>query len=174
MKSHNFLAFDLGAESGRAVIGRFDNTRLTLEEVGRFPNNMINIEGHLHWDIYHLFEEIKHCLKICASEFEEIPESIALDSWGVDYALLASDGTILDLPYTYRDKRTQGAMDEFIKQISREQIYEWTGIQFLPFNTLYQLFAARQAKSSLLSMASDLLFIPDTFNYLLTESIAIP
>ena len=169
MNAHNFLAFDLGADSGRAVIGRLENNRLTLEEVGRFPNKMITIDGHLHWNIFHLFEEIKHCLKFCASEIDESPESIALDTWGVDYALLASDGNILGLPYVYRDKRIEGAMDEFIRKIPREQIYEWTGIQFLPLNTLYQLFAAKRANSSLSSIASDLLFMPDLFNYLLTE-----
>lgn len=169
MNAHNFLAFDLGADSGRAVIGRLENNRLALEEVGRFPNKMITIQGHLFWNIFHLFEEIKHCLKFCASEIDETPESIAIDTWGVDYALLASDGNILGLPYVYRDKRIEGAMDEFIRMIPREQIYEWTGIQFLPLNTLYQLFAAKRANSSLSSIVSDLLFMPDLFNYLLTE-----
>ena len=169
MNTRNFLAFDLGADSGRAVIGRLENNRLALEEIGRFPNKMIKIQGHLHWNIFYLLEEIKHCLKFCASEVDELPKSIALDTWGVDCALLAKDGTFFGLPYVYRDKRIEGAMEEFIRMIPREQIYEWTGIQFLPLNTLYQLFAAKRANSSLSSIVSDLLFMPDIFNYLLTE-----
>ena len=169
MNVHNFLAFDLGADSGRAVFGRIENNKLTLEEVGRFPNKMITVHGHLHWNIFHLFEEMKRCLKFCASEIDESPESLALNTWGVDYALLGSDGSMLGLPYVYRDKRIEGAMDEFIKMVPREQIYEWTGIQFLPLNTLYQLFAAKRADPSLSSIVCDLLFMPDLFNYLLTE-----
>ena len=169
MNKHSFLALDLGAESGRAILGSLENgKRLRIKEIGRFPNGMVHILGHWYWNIFRLFEEMKKVMKGCVSETNVLPESLALDTWGVDFALLASDGSILGLPYAYRDIRTEGAMEGFFEKISKERIYQLTGIQFLQFNTLYQLFAMKRNRSPVLDMASDLLFIPDLFNYLFT------
>jgi len=163
-----FLAFDLGAESGRAIRGSLDDGRLRIDEPARFPNGMVSVRGHLHWNIFRLFEEMKRGMEICSSETKSRLESIAIDTWGVDFGLLARDGSILGLPYAYRDARTDGAMDEFFEIIPRERIYRLTGIQFLQFNSLFQLYAMKRDMSPLLDIASDLLFIPDIFNYLLT------
>jgi len=168
MKAPAFLAFDLGAESGRTVLGWLENRRLRIKKISRFPNGMVPILGHLYWNIFRLFEEMKKGMKLCASEGEVRPESIAIDTWGVDFGLLARDGTILGLPYAYRDPHTEGVMEEFFKRISRERIYQLTGIQFMQLNSLFQLFAMRRDQPELLDFASDLLFIPDIFNYLLT------
>ncbi len=168
MTASQFVAFDLGAESGRTILGTLQDQRLSLRELSRFPNGMINILGHSHWDVFRLFEQMKNGLRLCASELTGKPDSISVDTWGVDFALLAEDGSFLGLPFAYRDSRTEGMMDEFYKLISRKRVYELTGIQMLPFNSLYQLFAMSRARSPLLQTASDILFMPDVFNYLLT------
>ncbi|MEK7448556.1 MAG: rhamnulokinase [Planctomycetota bacterium] len=171
MKMPHFLAFDLGAESGRAVLGTLTGRRLTIKELNRFPNGMLNINGRWHWNIFRLYEEIKHSLKIAAG----LPKiksngfaSLGLDTWGVDFALLDRQGNFLGLPFAYRDNRTNGMMEKFFKLVPRQHVYQLTGIQFLQFNTLFQLFALVKQKSPLLKSARDLLFIPDIFNYLLT------
>ena len=166
MSVPTFLAIDLGAESGRVILGCLDRKRLQIKEMSRFPNRMLSIHGHLYWNIYRLFEEIKMGLGICVAKAKV--KSLALDTWGVDFGLLADDGTILGLPFAYRDPHTQGAMEEFSKMISRDRIYQLTGIQFMPLNSLFQLFALKRDKSSHLEAAKDLLFMPDIFNYLLT------
>ncbi|MCG8604270.1 rhamnulokinase, partial [bacterium] len=168
MTASHFVAFDLGAESGRTILGTLRDQRLSIRELNRFPNGMINILGHLHWDVFRLFEEMKNGLRLCASEATEKPDGIAVDTWGVDFALLAEDGSFLGLPFAYRDSRTEGMMAEFFKLIPRERVYKLTGIQMLPINSLYQLFAMSRAGSPLLRAASDILFMPDVFNYLLT------
>lgn len=162
------LAFDIGAESGRALIGRLDNNRLSVRELSRFPNGMLTLRGRLHWNLFRLFEQIKQSLMRYADEKDEVPASLGIDTWGVDFGLLARDGSILGLPYAYRDRGTEGAMASFFKKVPQEKIYELTGIQFLPFNTLYQLHAMVRDASPLLDAATDLLFIPDLFHYLLT------
>jgi len=168
MKPSRYLAFDLGAGSGRGVLGELQDGRLSTKEVCRFPNGMIEVLGHLHWNIFGLFEHIKEGLRLCAHEEGTPPESIGIDTWGIDFGLLASDGSVLGLPYGYRDGRTDGAMDSFFIKISRDRVYELTGIQFLPFNSLFQLEAMVRDKSPLLDAAADLLFIPDLLHYLLT------
>ena len=165
MPAHNILAVDLGAESGRAILGTIEDGRLQIREITRFPNRMVQVSGGLHWDVINLCEEITKSLKACRGK--EL-ESIGLDTWGVDFALLDRDGEFLGLPYTYRDSRTEGIMEEFFTLIPREQVYQLTGIQFLQFNTLFQLFAMARENSPLLKKAQNLLFIPDIFNYLLT------
>jgi len=162
----NFLAFDLGADSGRAMLGQVDNRQLKIKELSRFANGMVFIRGHWHWNVFRLFEEVKKGMKACALEFDAHPQSVAFDTWGVDFALLAGDGSFLGLPFAYRDSRTEGAMEEFFKKIPRQRVYELTGIQFLQFNSLFQLFSMKRDKSLLLDMASNLLFMPDVFNYL--------
>ncbi len=165
MPAHNILAVDLGAESGRAILGTIEDGRLRIRETARFPNKMVRVTGHFHWDVFNLYEEIMNSLKACP---DEGLESIGLDTWGVDFALLDSAGEFLGLPYTYRDSRTEGMMEKFFALIPRERVYQLTGIQFLQFNTLFQLFAMARENPPLLKKAQDLLFIPDIFNYLLT------
>lgn len=166
MPFSSFLAFDLGAASGRTILGHLESGHLQIKELYRFANEMLPVRGRLCWNIYRLFEEIKKGLAICAEEAQI--DSLAIDTWGVDFGFLARDGTILGLPITYRDGHTLGAMEEFFKRIPRERVYNLTGIQFLPFNSLFQLHAMKRDTSSLLEAASDLLFMPDLFHYLLT------
>ena len=167
MTDSSYLAYDLGAESGRAILGRLRDDRLEIREVGRFPNAAITVEGHMHWDVFRLFEEMKACLARCAKEADPMPGSIGLDTWGVDFALLDGSGKILGLPYCYRDDRTAGAMDSFFRKVPRDEVYGRTGIQFLKINTLFQLESMVRDASPLLEAASDLLFMPDLFHYLL-------
>jgi rhamnulokinase len=166
VSDRSFLAFDLGAGSGRAILGTLAGRTLRIEEVARFPNSMINVLGHLHWNAFSLFEEIKRGLAACPAK--GILQSAAVDSWGVDFSLLASDGSVLGLPYAYRDARTDGSMESFFEIVPRERVYELTGIQFMQFNSLFQLHAMRRGRSPLLEAARSLLFMPDLFNYLLT------
>jgi len=163
-----FLAFDLGAESGRTILGRLENGRILTRELNRFPNAPVQVLGHLHWNIYGLFEEIKRGMMAGLAEAGTHPASLAVDTWGVDFGLLSLDGSVLGLPYAYRDARTQGAMEEFFERLPRTEIYERTGIQFLPFNTLFQLFAAGKQEPHSIEQAGALLFMPDLFSYLLT------
>jgi rhamnulokinase len=166
MLSPSFFAIDLGASSGRAILGRLESNQVHTEELYRFANGMLPVEKHLHWDIFRLLEEVKTGLAICAQKTQIA--SFAIDTWGVDFGLLDQDGKILGMPFAYRDAQTQGAMDEFFKLIPKKRVYELTGIQFLPFNSLFQLFAMKRDRSSVLEQAHDLLFIPDLFHYFLT------
>lgn len=163
-----FLAFDLGAESGRAILGHISNGRLTMEEVRRFPNTPLHVSGHMHWDIHALLNEMKEAMAACLDRLGRAPSSIGIDTWGVDFGLLDGEGSVLGLPYCYRDPRTEGAMDGYFKLVPRKDVYESTGIQFLPFNTLFQVYSMVRDRSPLLDSASSLLFMPDLFGYLLT------
>src|SRR4030042_4847808 len=168
MEKSFFLAFDLGAESGRTILGLREHGQTLTRELSRFPNAPVQVLGHLHWNIYSLFEEIKKGMMAGLAEARNQPDSLAVDTWGVDFGLLSLDGTVLGLPYTYRDIRTQGVMEEFFERLPRNEVYERTGIQFLPFNTLFQLFAAIKQKPGLIEQAGALLFMPDLFSYLLS------
>lgn len=169
MPTHNYLAFDLGAESGRAIHGSFSEGILHLTEINRFPNICMNIRGHYHWDIFRLFEELKNSLEICTLSKKLNVESMAIDTWGVDFGLLAKDGSLLSMPYAYRDHQTDGIIDEFIKEVMpKKNLYLKTGIQLMQFNTIFQLYAMRKNKSPLLGIATDLLFTPDLLNYFFT------
>ncbi len=167
MAEKRYLAFDFGAESGRAILGTLNNDKLTIEELHRFPTGMLVFNGHLHWNIYRFYEELIKSLKIVASRKIKI-DSIAFDTWGVDFALLAKDGTILGLPFAYRDARNDGADEAFFKIMPREKVYKLTGIQIMQLNSLYQLYAMKQDDSTLLDQTKDLLFIADVFNYMFT------
>ena len=167
MKNKSFLAFDLGATSGRSILGTLDNGRLQMRELTRFPNQMLQIGDHFHWNIYSLFEHFKAALAEVKKECVEI-SSIGIDTWGVDFALIAKDGTILGAPYAYRDPHTIGMPEKYFEIVSREKVYGLTGIQVMNFNSLYQLFALKQNGSSLLEAASEMLFMPDALAYLLT------
>jgi rhamnulokinase len=162
--SAGYLAVDLGAESGRVVLGRFDGGRVSLEEVHRFPNTAVGLPDGLHWDVLRFLSEIKDGL--AKSMREEEIEGIGVDSWGVDFGLLDGEGALVSNPYHHRDARTEGMMEEAFGLVPKEEIYQTTGIQFLPINTLYQLLAMRG--SPLLDAAETMLLIPDLINYWLT------
>ena len=160
-----YLAFDFGAESGRAVLARLDAGVLTTEEVRRFPNEPVEYSGSLHWDVARLWFEVRRAL----ARLEEVKlAGIGVDAWGVDYALLGERGELVQNPYHYRDRRTHGVMEEVFGRVSKEEIYSATGIQFMPINTLYQLFAAQRDTPKILESAERLLTIPDLFHYWLT------
>ncbi len=167
--SAHFLAFDLGAESGRAVLGRLRSGVLDVTEICRFPNQPVQLRGSLRWDIQLLWSQMKSALgRLPVSTID----SIGVDTWGVDYALLDHGGELIENPYHYRDARTDGIMDAVFQRVPREEIYAITGIQFLPFNTLYQLYAACQATPALIDSAHALATIPDLLNYWLTGNLA--
>ncbi len=163
----NYLAIDLGASGGRGMLGTFDGTSLALRELHRFPNHPVELPTGLHWDAPGLFQQIKRCLALAAGSGAALA-GVGVDTWGVDYGLLSADGELLAPPRHYRDPRTRGVMDEAFRRIARERIYETTGIQFLPFNTLYQLLADRAAFPGRMTTAATLLFMPDLFHYWLT------
>jgi len=162
------LAFDVGAESGRAVLGELAGGRLTVHEVRRFPNTPLTLSGHIHWNVYALLDEMKTAMRDAAAATGVRPDSLSVDTWGVDFGLLASDGRLLGLPFCYRDTRNAGAMEDYLKLVPRAELYGATGIQFMPFNTLFQLYAMVRDRSPQLEAAADLLFMPDLFLYLLT------
>jgi rhamnulokinase len=164
----SYLAFDLGAESGRLMLGRLNSGRLELIEVHRFPNRMVNIGGSLHWDVRELFREMRLGLRLCSEKHTRTPASIGIDTWGVDFGLLDEHDELLDLPFTYRDKRTEGAIEGFAKLIPRRKLYELTGVQMISINSLFQLYSMVRDHSPQLARARHLLFMPDLFNFLLT------
>lgn len=167
MTNKTFLAFDIGATSGRSIVGIIENGKLELKELTRFPNQMLQLGSHFHWNIYALFEHLKDAIKTAKKESFSI-SSIGIDTWGVDFALLAKDGSILGLPYAYRDAQTEGMPENLFKIIPRKEVYNLTGIQVMNFNSIYQLFALKKKQSSILEAADSLLFIPDALSYLLT------
>ena len=168
MSKNFFLAFDLGASSGRAILGILENKKLDLKEIHRFKNQMTRIHGSYYWNIYSLFDELKTGLKKCISDYGIQPESIGVDTWGVDYSLVSKSGQLIGLPFAYRDHRTDTAIKDFSKVLPLKDTYLLSGIQFLQFNTLFQLFASAQEPHSRLNIAESLLFTPDTLNYLFT------
>jgi len=160
-----FLAFDFGAESGRAVLAHLHSGVITTEEVHRFPNEPVEYGGSLHWDVARLWLEVRKALgKLESAKLE----GIGVDSWGVDYALLGECGELLQNPYHYRDSRTRGVMERVFERVPKEEIYFTTGIQFMPINTLYQLVAAQRDTPELMRGARTLVTIPDLFHYWLT------
>jgi rhamnulokinase len=166
-----YLAFDLGAESGRGILGRFHSGHLSIEEIGRFRNEPMIENGGLHWDVLRLWREMKSILSSIGARGVEQLDGIGVDTWGVDYALLGKNGALLENPFHYRDTRTEGVMDRVLDILPPESIYSTTGIQFLPFNTLYQLYAAQKRTPRMFEMAEHLVTIPDLFNFWLTGKI---
>jgi rhamnulokinase len=160
-----YLAFDLGAESGRAILAHLHSGILTTQEIHRFKNEPVEYGGSLHWDVARLWWEMRKAL----SELHAVDlAGIGVDAWGVDYALLGERGELLQNPYHYRDSRTAGMMQEVFRHVPKEEIYRLTGIQFMPINTLYQLYAAKHQTPAILRAAHKLLTIPDLFHYWLT------
>jgi rhamnulokinase len=172
---NNLLAIDLGAESGRAMLGTLDGRALSLTEVHRFANGPVRLPDGIHWDVLRLWSEIKTGISagIIATEHatDKRLDGIGLDTWGVDFALLDGQGSLLANPFHYRDQRTDGMLAEVFQRMPREAVFEHTGIQFLQINTLYQLFSMVLCKSPLLDVAQTFVTIPDLFNYWLSGHI---
>ena len=166
MNSSNFLAFDLGASSGRAMLGTISDGKLKLTEIHRFENRMVEIDNHFYWNIFLIFDELKTGLKKCIRDFGIQPDSIAVDTWGVDFAFLDKDGMIASLPFAYRDHRTDTAMEELFKIIPRDELYALTGIQLMQFNSLFQLFVNHRDQTPQYEVGKELLFMPDALSYL--------
>ena len=164
--TERYLALDLGAESGRAVVGMFDGDRLGVEEVHRFPNRPVRLPTGLYWDILSLLAEVR--TGIAAAHRDQPLASLAVDTWGVDFGLLDERGGLLGNPVHYRDPRTEGMLEAAFAVVPQQDIFEQTGIQFLPINSLYQLLALVRAEDPSLRVASSLLLMPDLFNYWLT------
>src|SRR4051794_33512734 len=166
-KTSDYLALDLGAESGRGLLGKFDGERLTLDEVHRFANGPVRMLDTLHWDLPRLFDEIKTALRKLSATNRGV-DGVGVDTWGVDFGLTGGGDTLVGTPVHYRDAGTDGMLEAAFRRVPRERIYEITGLQFLPFNTLYQLLALRLADSPLLEVAETLLMMPDLLAWLLT------
>ena len=167
-KSARFLAFDVGASSGRGVLGLLDGEMLKLQEVHRFPNGPVQILDNIYWDVLQMLVEMKSALELCVKEYGPKLDGIGFDTWGVDFGLVGRNDTLLGHPYHYRDKFTDGMIEEALKSVPREEIFQRTGIQFMKLNTLYQLLAMSRANSPLLDVAETLLMMPDLFNFLFT------
>lgn len=162
------LAFDYGASSGRAILGKFDGEKLTLSETHRFSNDPVTVNGRAYWDILRLFHEMKQGINKCVQNGDADLAGVGVDTWGVDFGLLDSSGDLLGNPVHYRDPRTEGMVEIAAGRVSKEEIYLTTGIAFQKFNTLYQLLSMREKKSPLLEKARTMLFVPDLFNYFLS------
>ena len=163
-----FFAVDLGATSGRTILGSFTSNGLEMEEVNRFPNHLIEVNGHFYWDIYELYRNIIEGLKLASRKENVEIVSIGIDTWGVDFVCVGKDGHLLRQPYSYRDPHTEGAPEAFFSRVPRKHVYELTGIQVMNFNSLFQLDAMRRAGDSALAAAEKILFTPDALSYLLT------
>ena len=162
-----YLAVDIGASSGRLILGHLENGKMELEEVHRFENGMVKKDGELCWEFDRLFQEIKNGLKKC-KEIGKIPVSMGVDTWGVDFVLMDKDDKVLGNTVGYRDHRNEGMDEEVYKTISLEDLYARTGIQKAIFNTVYQLMAVKTKHPEYLEQAETMLHVPDYFHYLLT------
>ena len=163
----NYFAVDLGATSGRTILATFDRKSISMKEVTRFANPMIPIGGHLYWDIAGLYNEVLRGLREIADKGIEI-ESIGIDTWGCDFAFFGSDGQLLGLPHCYRDQHTVGAQEKFFEKMPASEVYKRTGIQFMDFNSLFQLDTLKRNGCQALEHADKVLFIPDALIYMLT------
>lgn len=163
----NFFAVDLGATSGRTILGSLTEEGVSLKEINRFPNHLIETGGHFYWDIYALYHHIIEGLKLAAQENEPIT-SIGIDTWGVDFVCVGKDGQLLRQPYAYRDPHTLGAPEAFFARMPRSEVYAKTGIQVMNFNTLFQLDTLRRHHDSALEACHKILFVPDALSYMLT------
>lgn len=161
------LAFDFGASSGRMILSKYQDGKIELEELHRFANDPVRVGKNFYWDFFRLYHELKQGLKKAAAKKLPI-QSLAIDTWGVDYALIDKDGNIIGNPINYRDDRTAGIIEEVGKSVPLSEIYASTGIQFMNFNTIFQLCADKKMRPDIYEKAEHLLFIPEIFGYLLT------
>jgi sugar (pentulose or hexulose) kinase len=171
-ENQSFLALDLGASGGRAIVGRFDGETLTVEEVHRFANGPVEVPraggSSLHWDVLDLFSQVKQGIATAVNSCEPGLVSAGLDTWGVDFGLLDAQDELLGNPYHYRDSRTDGMVEAACRRVPREEIFEITGIQFMQLNTMIQLVAMAAQRSPMLDVAQTLLMVPDLLNFWLT------
>ena len=169
MAEKAYLAIDMGASSGRHLVGRFDGRRLRLEEVHRFENGPVDLGGRQYWDLPGLWSRVRQGLTAAAAAAGgDAIVSVGVDTWGVDFGLLGRNDELLGNPYHYRDGRTNGILERAFSIVPREEIFRHTGLQFMQFNTLYQLLAMKLGKSPLLDVAETLLLMPDLMHWLLT------
>jgi rhamnulokinase len=164
----HYLALDLGAESGRALLGTLSGGRLQIEELHRFANTPVRVPGALYWDTLRLWHEIRHGIDVATRDRKLTLNGIGIDTWGVDYGLLGADGQLAGMPRHYRDPRTNGVMEKLFSVVPREEVFAGTGIQFMQLNTLYQLYAMKLENAPALSIATRFLNTPDLLNYWLT------
>ena len=167
MEKHIFLAFDLGATSGRSILGTVADGKVEIKELTRFPNAVTELHGKYYWNLMGLYQALREGLVACNKE-GVVPESIGIDTWGVDVVPIAEDGSILSMPRAYRDPYTVGMPEKYFEKISKEVVYEKTGIQIMNFNTLYQIFAGMETGYVPMKQAKYLLFMPDALAYMLT------
>ena len=167
MGKTNYLAVDLGATSGRTVLATYDGQKIEMKELTRFKNPIIPLGGHMYWNLPALYYEVLTGLKKAADEGIEL-HSIGIDTWGCDFAYFGKDGQLLGLPYCYRDGHTEGAQEKFFERMPAEDVYGRTGIQFMDFNSLFQLDTIKRNSGSALEAADKILFIPDALIYMLT------
>lgn len=167
-----YLAIDLGAESGRAVLGSWDGSTVGLEEIHRFPNEPVRTGPELHWDILRLWHETQKGIRAAGGWGVTQLEGIGVDTWGVDFALLGEGGTLLSNPYHYRDARTDGVVERLFARVPADEVYAETGIQFMQLNSLFQLYAAAEQTPKLVRLAEHFLTVPDLLNYWLTGVMA--
>ena len=167
MTTKNFFAVDLGATSGRTILASFDGSKVSMKEITRFANPMIPLGGHLYWDIAGLYNEVLAGLRKVASEGIAI-DSIGIDTWGCDFVFFGKDGQLLGMPHCYRDQHTAGAQEKFFEKMPAAEVYKRTGIQFMDFNSLFQLDTLKRSGGSALEAADKILFIPDALIYMLT------
>jgi len=161
----NFIAIDLGADSGRLVLGRFGHDQLRIQELHRFASQPVRLPGGLFTDVAHIWREIGVGLGAASTACAGEIDGVGVDTWGVDFALLDAEGGLLGLPYHYRDDLSAGMEKKAFALVPREAIFAATGIQFLPFNTIYQLLGLREKRPSLLGAAKRLLLMPDLFTH---------
>jgi rhamnulokinase len=164
----HYLALDLGAESGRAMLGSISDRSLCLEELHRFANTPVRLPTGLYWDTLRLFHEIQQGLTVAGRERKLALSGVGIDTWGVDFGLLGADGALVDNPRHYRDPRNNGILAKAFQVVPREEIFAHTGLQFMQLNSLFQLYAMRLASSPAFETARTLLMMPDLFNYWLT------
>ena len=167
MLARHFAAVDLGATSGRVILATIAEGKISMEEIHRFADPIIQMQGHFYWDFPAIYKSVVEGLAIIASRGVKI-ESIGIDTWGVDFAIFGKDGALLRLPYCYRDPHTTNAPEEFFKRMPRKELYEKTGIQIMNFNSVFQLDTLRRNSCSALEAAEKILFVPDALAYLLT------
>lgn len=170
MSASKYLAIDFGAESGRVIVGILENNKIRLEEVHRFANRQVKVQGRLYWDVLYLFDELKKGLSEAVNKGHKDINSIGIDTWGVDFGLLDKFGQLIGNPVAYRDSRTDGMMDRAFKMIPKKEIYDITGIQFMKLNTIFQFLSMVEEDNPQLKTADKLLFMPDLFAYMLTGS----
>jgi rhamnulokinase len=164
----HYLAFDFGAESGRALLGTLSGGKLQVEELHRFPNTPVRVMGGLYWDTLRLWHEIQHGIAVAVRDRKLALDGIGIDTWGVDYGLLGPDGSLCTNPRHYRDSRNNGMMEKVFALVPREEVFGYTGVQFMQINTLFQVYAEKVGGSGALAAARWLLSMPDLFNYWLT------